>query len=40
MNGIVIDIDPVILRLGGLELRWYGVFIALAVVAAALIAAR
>ena len=40
MSGIVINIDPVILRLGGFELRWYGVFIALAAVAALLIAAR
>jgi phosphatidylglycerol:prolipoprotein diacylglycerol transferase len=40
MNGIVINIDPVILRLGSFELRWYGAFIALAVLVAILIAVR
>lgn len=40
MNGIVIDIDPVIAHIGGFELRWYGVAIALAVVAAVWMAVR
>lgn len=40
MNGIVISIDPVIARLGHLELRWYGLTIMLAVVVAVLITAQ
>jgi len=31
--GIVIAIDPVILRVGSFELRWYGIFVALALLA-------
>lgn len=40
MNGIVINIDPVLLRIGHFELRWYGVIIALAILAAVLVATR
>jgi phosphatidylglycerol:prolipoprotein diacylglycerol transferase len=40
MNGIVINVDPVITSIGGLELRWYGLAIAMAVMATILITAR
>jgi len=39
MNGIVINIDPLIFRSGIFELRWYGMAIALAVIAAVFITA-
>jgi phosphatidylglycerol:prolipoprotein diacylglycerol transferase len=33
LNGIVIDVDPVILQAGPFALRWYGLFVALAIAA-------
>ncbi|KTB49296.1 prolipoprotein diacylglyceryl transferase [Dehalogenimonas alkenigignens] len=37
MNGIIININPIALSIGGLDLRWYGIFVALAVIAAGFI---
>lgn len=40
MTGIIININPVTLRFGGFELRWYNIAIILAVVTGTVIAAR
>ncbi|OGO19448.1 MAG: prolipoprotein diacylglyceryl transferase [Chloroflexi bacterium RBG_16_50_9] len=40
MNGIVINIDPTLLRIGHFMLNWYGVIIMLAIVAAVVISVR
>lgn len=40
MNGVVININPVIFKVGGLVIRWYGLFVLLAVAVATLIATK
>ncbi|MDO8672444.1 MAG: prolipoprotein diacylglyceryl transferase [Dehalococcoidia bacterium] len=40
MNGIPIGIDPVLFHLGNIEVRWYGLAIAVAVIAAVWVASR
>ncbi|MBI2864808.1 MAG: prolipoprotein diacylglyceryl transferase [Chloroflexi bacterium] len=40
MNGIPIGIDPVLIHFGGVEIRWYGLAIALGVIAAVWVATR
>ncbi|MBI2860216.1 MAG: prolipoprotein diacylglyceryl transferase [Chloroflexi bacterium] len=40
MNGIVINIDPVLVHLGGFEVRWYSLAIMLAIVSAVFVASR
>ncbi len=37
MNGIVINIDPIAFSIGGFDLRWYGIFIMLAIITAGFI---
>jgi len=40
MNGIVINIDPTILRLGHFMLNWYGIIVILAIIAAVAISLK
>lgn len=40
MTGIVLPIDPIIVNVGPLALRWYGLMIALAIVAGAYVGAK
>lgn len=40
MNGIVINIDPVLFRAGAVEVRWYGIAIIAAIVVAVVVAMR
>jgi phosphatidylglycerol:prolipoprotein diacylglycerol transferase len=37
MNGITINIDPIAFSIGSFDLRWYGIFVALAVIVAGII---
>ena len=37
MNGIIVNIDPVLLHLGHIEIRWYSIIILLAVIVAVVI---
>ncbi|XUW99689.1 MAG: prolipoprotein diacylglyceryl transferase [Dehalogenimonas sp.] len=37
MNGITINIDPVAFSIGSFDVRWYGIFVALAIIAAGII---
>ncbi|MBI2858449.1 MAG: prolipoprotein diacylglyceryl transferase [Chloroflexi bacterium] len=40
MKGIVIDINPVLLRVGHFEIQWYSIFVLLAVAGATVVALR
>ncbi|MDP2930960.1 MAG: prolipoprotein diacylglyceryl transferase [Chloroflexota bacterium] len=40
MNGIVINIDPTLLRIGHFMLNWYGIIVILAIIAAVVISIR
>ena len=40
MNGIIININPVIIEIGGFALRWYSLAVVLAVLAAVFVATR
>ena len=40
MNGIVVDINPTLIHLGHFDIRWYSIFILLAVVAAVVISVK
>lgn len=40
MNGIIININPIIIEIGGFALRWYGLAVVLAVLAAVFVATR
>lgn len=40
MNGITIDIDPVVLQVGGFALRWYSLTFGLGILAAVMLTLR
>ncbi|MBI2853701.1 MAG: prolipoprotein diacylglyceryl transferase [Chloroflexi bacterium] len=40
MNGIVIDIDPVVLHVGPFQIHWYSIFVVLAFVGATVVAVK